>query len=181
VADGLTLFAHEQAFADRDGFYGALRAMLPDVSIVEVPAAAVSLEDAVRSYLFNAQLVTLPEGGQALILPGEARESPDVWRWLQTMIAGNGPIRRLELVDVRQSMRNGGGPACLRLRVVCDPATVDPRFLVDEIRLDAIAKVVERHWPESIALDDLDDPTLWSRVELARGALLDLLDLNELA
>jgi succinylarginine dihydrolase len=181
VADGLTLFAHQQAFADRDGFYGALRAMLPDVSIVEVPAAAVSLEDAVRSYLFNAQLVTLPEGGQALILPGEARESPDVWRWLQTMIAGNGPIRRLERVDVRQSMRNGGGPACLRLRVACDPATVDPRFLVDEIRLDAIANVVERHWPESIALDDLDDPTLWSRVELARAALLDLLDLNELA
>jgi succinylarginine dihydrolase len=181
VADGLTLFAHEQAFADRDGFYGALRAMLPDVSIVEVPAAAVSLEDAVRSYLFNAQLVTLPEGGQALILPGEACESPDVWHWLQTMIAGNGPIRRLELVDVRQSMRNGGGPACLRLRVACDPTTVDPRFLVDEIRLDAIAKVVERHWPESISLDDLDDPTLWSRVELARAALLDLLDLNELA
>jgi succinylarginine dihydrolase len=181
VADGLTLFAHEQAFADRDGFYGALRAMLPDVSIVEVPAAAVSLEDAVRSYLFNAQLVTLPEGGQALILPGEACESPDVWHWLQTMIAGNGPIRRLELVDVRQSMRNGGGPACLRLRVACDPTTVDPRFLVDEIRLDAIAKVVERHWPESISLDDLGDPTLWSRVELARAALLDLLDLNELA
>ncbi len=180
VADGLSLFTHEQAFADRDGFHAALRTLLPDVTIVEVPTSAVSLDDAVKSYLFNAQLVTLPTGGQALILPAEARESPRVWDWLQAMIAGNGPIRRLELVDVRQSMRNGGGPACLRLRIACDPATVDPRFLVDDARLDAIAAVIERHWPESIALAELGDPDLWTRVEAARAALLDRLDLNHL-
>jgi succinylarginine dihydrolase len=181
VADGLTLLAHEQAFADRDAFYAALRRLLPEVTIVEVPASVVSLEEAVRSYLFNAQLVTLPEGGQALILPAEARESPGVGAWLDGMIAGNGPIRRAELVNVRQSMRNGGGPACLRLRVACDPATVNPRFLVDAAKLDAIAAVVERAWPERIALEDLDDPALWARVEAARAALLDVLDLSALA
>lgn len=180
VADGLTLFAHEQAFADPAGFYADLRARLPEVAIVEVPAGAVPLRDAIRSYLFNAQLVTLPEGGQALILPMEARETPSVWAWLQTMVAGNGPIRWLELVDVRQSMANGGGPACLRLRVVCDPATVDPRFLVDAAKLDRIAALVEQYWPESIAPDQLADPALWARIEAARAALLDLLGLNEL-
>jgi succinylarginine dihydrolase len=96
-----------------------------------VPAAQVSLADAIASYLFNAQLVTLPSGEMALILPSEARATPSVWNWLEAHVAGNGPIRRLEVVDVRQSMANGGGPACLRLRVVADPATVDPRFLVD--------------------------------------------------
>ena len=55
-----------------------------------------------------------------------------MWSWIERHIAGNGPIRRVEIVDVRQSMANGGGPACLRLRVVADPATVDPRFLVDD-------------------------------------------------
>jgi succinylarginine dihydrolase len=180
VADSLTLFAHEQAFADRDGFYADLRRLLPEAAIVEVPASAVSLEDAIRSYLFNAQLVTLPEGGQALILPAEARENGPVWTWLEGMIAGNGPIRRLELVDVRQSMRNGGGPACLRLRVACDPATVDPRFLVHTAKLDAIAALVEREWPERIMFDDLADPVLWAKVEAARAALLDLLELSEL-
>ena len=69
---------------------------------------------------------------------------PRSGRWLEEMVAGNGPIRRLEVVDVRQSMANGGGPACLRLRVVADPATVDPRFLVDDAKLDRIAAVVER-------------------------------------
>jgi len=181
VADGLTLFAHEQAFADPAAFYADLRRLLPEVSIVEVPASAVPLGDAITSYLFNAQLVTLDEGGQALILPAEARETRSVWAWLETMIAGNGPIRRLELVDVRQSMANGGGPACLRLRVVADPATVDPRFLVDDAKLDLVAALVEAHWPESIAPDQLTDPALWARIEQARAALLDLLGLTELA
>ncbi|WP_420140627.1 N-succinylarginine dihydrolase [Sphingomonas sp.] len=180
VADRLTLFAHEQAFADPHALYAELRALLPEIAIVEVPAAAVPLADAIRSYLFNAQLVTLPTGEQALILPAEARETPSVWRWLEGMVAGNGPIRRIELVDVRQSMRNGGGPACLRLRVVCDPATVDPRFLVDAGRLDRIAAVIDRAWPDSIDPDMLASPDLWVSIERARATLLAELDLTAL-
>jgi succinylarginine dihydrolase len=180
VANEHVLFAHEQAFADKDGFYADLKRLLPEAEIVEVPASVVSLGDAIRSYLFNAQLVTLPEGGMALILPGEARETPAVWTWLEAMAAGNGPIRRLELVDVRQSMANGGGPACLRLRVVADPATIDPRFLVDEGRLDRIAACIAAHWPERIAPADLADPALSARIVEARSALLSLLDLETL-
>jgi succinylarginine dihydrolase len=180
VANERVLFAHEQAFANKDGFYADLRAQLPEVEIIEVPAASISLADAISSYLFNAQLVTLPDGGMALILPTEAQENARVWGWLQAMIAGNGPIRRLVPVDVRQSMANGGGPACLRLRVVCDPADVDPRFLVDVAKLDLIAKVVEAHWPESIEPGALSNPDLWSRIEAAREALLAQLDLAEL-
>lgn len=177
VANGRVLFAHEQAFADRDGFYADLRRLMPEVEIVEVPAARVSLEDAIASYLFNAQLVTLPSGEQALVLPGEARATPSVWQWLEDHVAGNGPIRRLEVVDVRESMANGGGPACLRLRVVADPATVDPRFLVDHARLDRIAAVVEEYWPETIAPGDIADPALIVAIEAARAALLEVLDL----
>lgn len=181
VANERVLFAHELAFADRDGFYRDLRALLPQVEIVEVPASAVSLADAIQSYLFNAQLVTLPDGGMALILPTEAQDNARVWGWLQEMVAGNGPIRRLIPVDVRQSMANGGGPACLRLRVVCDPATVDPRFLVDNEALDRIGEIVSTRWPETIAPDQLADPELWHHIAAARAALLMALDLGELA
>lgn len=182
VANERVLFAHEQAFADKDALYADLRRLLPEVEIVEVPAAAVSLEDAIASYLFNAQLVTLPEDqGMALILPTEARENARVWRWLEAMIAGNGPIRRLIPVDVRESMANGGGPACLRLRVVADPATVDPRFLVDADKLDAIADVIARHWPEAVAPLDLGSDALIADIRRARAALLTLLDLPELS
>ncbi len=180
VANGRVLFAHEQAFADKQGFYADLRRLMPEVEIVEVPASAVSLADAISSYLFNAQLVTLPSGETALVLPTEARDTPSVWTWLQAHVAGNGPIRHLEVVDVRQSMANGGGPACLRLRVVADPATIDPRFLVDEAKLDRIAALIEAHWPETIAQDEIGSTALIARIEAARTALLNLLGTVEL-
>jgi succinylarginine dihydrolase len=180
VANERVLFVHEQAFEDRSAFYSELRRRLPEVEIVEVPAGAVSLDDAIKSYLFNAQLVTLPAGGMALLLPEEARDTPSVWTWLRELVAGNGPIRELFVVDVRQSMANGGGPACLRLRVVAEPGTVDARFLADEAKLDRIAALVEAEWPERIAPDDLLDPMLWARMEGARAALLGALDLEEL-
>ncbi|MBP2275850.1 MULTISPECIES: N-succinylarginine dihydrolase [Sphingomonas] len=180
VANERVLFAHELAFADRLGTYAAIRERAPWAEIVEVPANAVSLADAIASYLFNAQLVTLPDTTMALIVPQEARENAAVWRWLQTMLAGNGPIRRVEVVDVRQSMANGGGPACLRLRVVADPATVDPRFLVEDARLDTIAAVIEGHWPEAIAPGDIGDANLLARIRDARNTLLETLEIVEL-
>lgn len=177
VANGHVLFAHEQAFADREGVYADLQRLMPDAEIIEVPTDAVSLEDAITSYLFNAQLVTLPDGAMALILPEEARANPRVWAWLQQMISRNGPIRQLEVVDVRESMANGGGPACLRLRVVADPATIDPRFLVDEQKLDQIAAIISTHWPETIDPAAIGDPALIATIETARGRLLEKLDL----
>lgn len=178
VANEHVLFAHEQAFADREGFLTDLRQRLPQLELVEVPASAVSLADAIATYLFNSQLVSLPEGGMALILPVEARDHAGVWSWLSDIVVANGPIRRLIPVDVRQSMRNGGGPACLRLRVLADPKAVDPRFLVDAGKLDQIAEVIAHHWPQSIAADDLHKPELWTQIRQARQALLVALDLD---
>ena len=113
-------------------------------------------------------------------IEGAGKGFTKVWAWLEQMVAGNGPIRRLCVVDVRQSMANGGGPACLRLRVVADPAAVDPRFLVDAAKLDRIAAGIAERWPEQIAPGDLLDPALWDRIEAARRALCDALDLAEL-
>jgi succinylarginine dihydrolase len=181
VANENVLFAHEQAFEDREALYSAIRSGLPEAIIIEVPADRVSLADAIRSYLFNAQLVTLPTGGMALILPGEARDTVSVWTWLQELIAGNGPIRELHVLDVRESMRNGGGPACLRLRVVVDDAAraaIDQRFVLDDTKWEALHRLVEAHWPDSIAPDDLGNPALWAEARTARQALIDWLKLD---
>ncbi|MCB2014952.1 MAG: N-succinylarginine dihydrolase [Sphingobium sp.] len=179
VANENVLFAHEQAFADRDGFFADLRALMPQVEIVEVPASMVPLGDAISSYLFNAQLVTLPDGGgMVLIVPGECMTTPSVATYCEELTASNGPIRRVIPVDVRESMANGGGPACLRLRVVADPATIDPRFMVDDVKLSGIAQVIEQYWPETIHPDDLADPQLIASIEQARLHLLEHLDLS---
>ncbi len=181
VANGPVLFAHEKAFAARDLLIEDLERLVPGFELVEVADGDVPLEDAISSYLFNAQLVSPPDGEMTLVVPSEARETPSVWRWLQNHLAGNGPIRRVEVVDVRQSMANGGGPACLRLRVVADPATVDPRFLVDPRKLDLVADLVAQHWPAEIDTRELTSPALISDIEQARLALLKRLDLAELA
>ena len=181
VANERILFAHEHAFADKAPMLDRLAALVPDFAFVEVPADEVSLADAISSYLFNAQLVTLPDGSATLIVPGEARDTPSVWAWLQRHLAGNGAIRRVAVVDVRESMANGGGPACLRLRVVADPATVDPRFLLDEAKIDRIGSIVRREWPEEIAIDALGIAPLLRQIETARTALLAGLDLGELS
>jgi succinylarginine dihydrolase len=180
VANERVLFAHEAAFADRDGLLDQISTRFPSLEYVEVPTAEVSLDDAISSYLFNAQLVTPPDGKPTLIVPEEARETPSVWAWLQRHLAGDGAIRRVEVVNVRESMANGGGPACLRLRVVADPATVDPRFLVDEAKLDSLSVVIGRSWPEEIDPADLGAPNLLATAEAARAVLLDELNLAEL-
>ena len=180
VANGPVLFAHEKAFADRASLVDELGAKVAGFELVEVPDAEIPLADAVKSYLFNAQLVTPPDGAMTLVAPTECRDTPSVAAWIERHLASNGAIRRVNFVDVRQSMANGGGPACLRLRVQCDPGDVDPRFLVDEGKLDRLAETIGRHWPEAIDSSAIQSPALVADIERARSALLEVLDLAEL-
>ena len=181
VANERVLFTHERAFADKQGAYDAIAAAFPELQVVEVPESAVSLEEAIRTYLFNAQLLTLPTGEMALVVPTECQESAAVWSWCEHMLATNGPIRKVIPVDVKQSMANGGGPACLRLRVVADPATVDPRFMLDEAKLERVEAVVAENWPEQIDPADIGSDALAKTVIEAREALLSVLSLDTLA
>jgi succinylarginine dihydrolase len=182
VANELVLFTHEQAFADPAGTYAAIRAKVPGAVIIEAPADRVSLADAIGSYLFNSQLVSLPGGGMALVVPGEVRDHAGVWAWLSEVVASGGPITQVEVVEVRESMRNGGGPACLRLRVAVDEAAraaIDPRFLLNVARMDTMGEVIERHWPEAIAAGDLGNPALWAQCRVAHRALVSAMGFAE--
>ena len=180
VANEHVLFAHEHAFEDKGAFYAALEEALPGVVIIEVPANEVGLEDAIRTYLFNSQLISLPPegrepGSMALVMPQECRENQRVWSYVEKLLAADNPIREAIVIDVRESMRNGGGPACLRLRVQADAAAfaaIDRRFLLDEALWERLCRVVERHWPERITASDIGNPALWDEVRAARRALL---------
>lgn len=181
VSNGTVLLAHEEAFEDRAATLAALEARIPGFVAVEAPSADVPLGDAVSSYLFNAALVSVDDG-MALILPQEARETENVWRWLQRVQQdASNPINHLHVRDLRESMRNGGGPACLRLRVPLTDealAAVDPRFRIDERKLDRLERLVESHWPEAIAPADLAHPDLWAQCADAHAALLAALSIK---
>jgi len=179
VAHENILFAHEQAFADKGALYAALEARCPDLVIVEVAAGEVSLKEAIASYLFNSQLVTLPDGSRALILPIECAETPSVKRWLDGNVGANGPIHVAHFVDVRESMHNGGGPACLRLRVLLSAeaeAAVNPAHLLDDRSADRLEALIAAHWPERIAPSDIGSPDCWDAMNRARAALLAMME-----
>jgi succinylarginine dihydrolase len=172
VANETVLLAHRDAFEDPEALIAALRARVPGFRHLEV--GGFDLAAAVGSYLFNSQIVTRPDGGMTLVVPTEAHDDAQVWAEVRRLVDGEGPIDQVTVVDLRESMRNGGGPACLRLRVPLSPtalARVDPRFLLSEARIDELARLVEQAWPEAIAPADLADPALWAEARAAHGAL----------
>ncbi len=172
VANETVLLTHPEAFDHKDRLFAALAARVPGARIIEVED--VSLADAVATYLFNSQIVTLPGGTMALILPAEVRSNAGVWDALHRALGRTGGLDRVEVVDVRESMRNGGGPACLRLRVPVSAAAraaIHPGYLLDPARWDALAALVEAHWPEAVAPGDLLNPELWTQARAVDEAL----------
>jgi succinylarginine dihydrolase len=183
VTNGCVLFAHEDSFEHRDTAHAAMRAAVPGFQLVEVPSAAVPLRDAISSYLFNSQLVTMIDGSMALVMPRECAETGSTRRWLEALAQSETPIKHQHFIDVRESMRNGGGPACLRLRVVmsdAEAATADQRFIMDEAKISALEAWVTRCYPEEISPDMLADVALHRQCLTALDELTGLLGLGSL-
>ncbi|MEM1390623.1 MAG: N-succinylarginine dihydrolase [Pseudomonadota bacterium] len=182
-----TLFFHEHAFEDTDGTLAALRKAgggLFDLKPVMVPDAEVPLADAIKSYLFNSQLLQWPgEDRLVLLAPTETQDTKSTREYCEGLVQGNGPIGRVQYVDVRQSMKNGGGPACLRLRVVMtrqERAAMHQAVLLDEAKIDALQTVVRATYRDQLAVADLADPAFADECFQARGELLKVLDLEKL-
>lgn len=181
VANGNVLFLHEESFADRNGAYAAIREKAPFVEIIEAPASAVSLEDCIKSYLFNSQLLTLPGGEMALLLPQESEENSRVKAFVDEIVSKNNPINRVIYKNVRESMKNGGGPACLRLRIVLseeEAAAADQHFILDDEKITALENWVKAHYRDRITPEDLADPSLMEESFAAMEALTRLLDMG---
>lgn len=176
---------HEQAFATS-------RSLITDIAspmgeplvLVEAHDTDFTLEDAVASYLFNSQIVTLPDASMALIAPLESQENPRVDAFVQQMVASDdNPINAVHYLDVRESMRNGGGPACLRLRVVLNDEELrsvhQGVILTDELSQRLESWINERY-PEELSADQLLDPKLARSLTDALDELTGILGLEGL-
>ncbi|WP_417513371.1 N-succinylarginine dihydrolase [Marinobacter sp.] len=184
VGNGNTLFYHDMAFLNEDQALSDIRARLigANLEAVRVSSAEVPLEDAVASYLFNSQLLNTPDG-MLLAVPGECREVASVSRYLDKLLAAGGPITAVEVFDVKQSMRNGGGPACLRLRVVLNDDELKAMHrgvILTDTLYERLTTWVAAHYRDQLAREDLADPMLLDEVRKALDELTGILGLGSI-
>jgi succinylarginine dihydrolase len=185
VGNGEVLFYHQDAFLDTDKVLAELSEKLArhggNFQGVLVPRDAVSVDDAVRSYLFNSQLLTRADGSMLLIVPEECRNNANVWAYLQHLTSNGGPIREVKVFDLKQSMQNGGGPACLRLRVALkdqELAAVNPGVVMTPALFDTLNTWVDKHYRDRLAESDLADPQLLIECRTALDELTQILKLG---
>ena len=179
------LIYHQQAF-DRQSIvlmrkaYRRLTGRYP--RFAEIAEDEVSLADAVQTYLFNSQLVTLPDDTRALIAPVECQSHPAARAQID-LLKQQGYFQRVEYVDVRESMLNGGGPACLRLRVVLtrrEFAAMHQGIVLTPRLYRELAAWVNKHYRETLLPRDLADPALLRESRQALDALTKILRLGNL-
>lgn len=185
VGNRNVLLYHEQAFLDTERVLTEIDQKLQGADLIPVCVRTdqVSVEDAVSSYLFNSQLISLSDEDMALIVPGECQESAPVWAFLNRLLEDpDNPISQVRVMDLKQSMRNGGGPACLRLRVVMseqERQAVNSCLITPDL-LAQLRPWVEKHYRESLSGDDLADPALLTESRTALDELTQILNLGSI-
>lgn len=181
VSNRQVLFCHEQAFAHQEKLLATLRERVRGFMPIQVPTQAVSVQDAVETYLFNSQLLSREDGSMMLVLPQESRNHQGVWRYLSELVQADNPIDELRVFDLRESMANGGGPACLRLRVVLTPEemqAVNPAVMMNDTLFNTLNDWVDRYYRDRLVQADLVDPQLLREGREALDALSTILQLG---
>lgn len=187
VSNEAVLFFHENAFSNPEDLKKSVRkrtdALGFEPYFVMAGVDQVPLEDVISSYLFNSQLVTLPNGKMALILPTQVEETPTTKAFVDDVLAADNPIDQAYYLDLRQSMANGGGPACLRLRVALTPEqqnAVHRGVVMDHGKIDALEGWVKAHYRDRLSIKDLGDTKFLQETRVALDTLTQLLDLPNL-
>lgn len=186
VANEYVFLIHEQAFYNQKNILNNLRekAQFP-LSIIELSQEQLSIKEAVDTYLFNSQLVSLPDQkNMLLIAPIECQNNFHVKNCIETLLADKtNPINEIRYLDLKQSMRNGGGPACLRLRVPLNAnelSAMHQGVLVDNHLLDILEQWVVKHYRTELLITDLADPQLMNESLQALDELTQILNLGSI-
>tara|TARA_R110002096_G_scaffold401386_1_gene598210 strand:- start:11492 stop:13048 length:1557 start_codon:yes stop_codon:yes gene_type:complete len=181
VGNRNVLLCHEAAFLDqREVLQKLTLAMNDSLRVIEVPSSRVSVDDAVRSYLFNSQLLSI-DGQTLLVIPEECRQLANVWDYLTELRDGDSGVDELKVFDLTQSMSNGGGPACLRLRVVLNAAEMEAcnaKTIMSETLYQDLGAWIETHYRDRLHEKDLADPQLLIESRTALDALTQMLDIG---
>ena len=181
VGAGQLLFCHARAYMSQQHVLVALRDAVGDgFHAIVVGDEDVTVDEAVQSYLFNSQLLRREDGRWLLLAPSDVQTITRVVKYLDRLVGSGGPIAQVLTFDLRQSMRNGGGPACLRLRVPLraeERDAVAARVFLDDALAADLESWIREHYRDRIAPEDLRDPALLYESRCALDELTTLLRL----
>lgn len=185
VANEYVILIHEQALLNQKEILARLQSMADyPLQIIEVSNDHFSLQDAVESYLFNSQLITLPTGRMLLLAPHECATHPRVRQWIEHLLSDKThSISEVQFFNLKQSMQNGGGPACLRLRVPLTEQELKEMHqgvIVSDEKLTQLEHWVHKHYRTSLHPNDLKDPQLVDEVHAALDELTQILKLGSI-
>lgn len=151
---------------------------------IKIEESKVSLQDAVSSYLFNSQLLSNPDDSMVLLAPEECRNYPLVSAAIENLVYGlENPIKEVHYIKLDQSMRNGGGPACLRLRIVLNEkelAATHPGVFLTQSLYKKLKDWIGRHYRDQLVPGDLADPRLLQEMRHALDELTRILNLGSI-
>ena len=184
---GALFLYHAEAFADSQSVIDRLRKAFEETqhpTLCAIEIDEFSLADSVQSYFFNSQIVTRSDGRLVLVAPTESEENPKVCSVIMDLVKGGDAVfAEVLFLNLRESMQNGGGPACLRNRVVLnerEQSAVPPRVIFSELLFDELTSWVKHYYRESLSLSDLRDPALLVEVQAALDKLTQILGLGSL-
>jgi succinylarginine dihydrolase len=183
VGNQNVLFYHQQAFHNTQSALDEIKRKFgpQELHFIRVDTDAVTVQEAIKTYLFNTQIITMPDGTMAIVAPTECQESPMVSAYLDELVNLNTPIKKVHYFDVKQSMRNGGGPACLRLRVAMTGQELDAvnqHTLMSDAVFARLNQWVDKHYRDQLSVDDLRDTALLNESREALDELTQLLSLG---
>lgn len=187
VGDENILLYHEKAFVNTPSVIQQLKQTYHSLFnqkllCIEVPQSKVSLQEARKTYLFNSQLVTTPTNKKILIVPTNCQESLSVKFFLKELLQNHSEIHSIHSIDLNESMRNGGGPACLRLRIVLteeELQTLPQTIFLNDSLYDTLTDWINKYYREKLYPSDLAQMALLNESKLALAKLYSILDLPQ--
>lgn len=151
-----------------------------ELHIVEFSQKQLPIADAVASYLFNSQLVTRRDGGMSLICPSECQQVSSASAAIEQLLRSPNPVDDVKFLDLRQSMNNGGGPACLRLRIAMTDVQATKfhqGIILNESLYAQLVECIKNLYREDLQPEDLADPKLPEESMAATEAIYRILQL----
>ena len=183
ISNQKVLLCNEHAYVNQTEILRDLQEKNPSFNVIEITDEELTVQEAVQTYLFNSQLLTTTEGTMLLLCPTECETHSRARQVLDQLIEKVEIISEVKFIDVRQSMQNGGGPACLRLRVVLtenELASIHQPILLTEELYRHLVEWVNKHYREELTIESLRDPHLTTEVYDALEALTEILDLGNI-